>query len=395
MPQYKYIGKNSDNKAVKGKLKAVNENEVYKQLKEEDITAFKINEIKESKRKIYKLKAMQLSEFSRQVGTMLGAGVSIMKAVSLMVERESNSKVKGVYEDVLRTINRGNTLSASMEKCEGSFPDMMINIFKSGEASGKLDKSALKMADYFERNHKLNTKVRNAMTYPLVLFIVTIIVVIIVFTMILPQFFELFDGIEIPLITRIMIGISYGLKTYGIIIAILFGLIILLLVKLYKTDSVRLAIDRRKVKMKRVGKLLSIIYTARFARTLSSLYSSGIVLLDAVKFSSIVTGNKYIESQFPAIMSKIKAGNSLSSAIDVMEGFDPKLKAVIYIGEETGKLDEMLNSIADSFDHDAEAATTRLLTLIEPVMIIIMAVIVGGIMLSVMLPILTMYNNIK
>lgn len=395
MPQYKYVGKNLENKAVKGKLKASSEADAYKQLKDEGITAFKINIIKEKKRKIYKLKAMHLSEFSRQVGTMLGAGVSIMKAISLMAERESNKKVKDVYEEVLKTINRGNTLSVAMEKCEGSFPDMMINIFKSGEASGKLDKSALKMADYFERNHKLNTKVRNAMTYPLVLFVVTIMVVVIVFTVILPQFFELFDGIEIPLITRIMIGISYGLKEYGIIITILFGLIVTFLIKLYKTPRIRLSIDEKKVKMKRAGKLLSIIYTARFARTLSSLYSSGLVLLDAVKFSSIVTGNKYIESQFPAIMSKIKAGNSLSSAIDVMEGFDPKLKAVIYIGEETGKLDEMLNSIADSFDHDAEAATTRLLTLIEPIMIITMAVIVGGIMLSVMLPILTMYNNIK
>lgn len=395
MPQYKYFGKNSENKAVKGKLKANNESDVYKQLKDDGITAFRINEIKEIKKKVYKLKAMQLSEFSRQVGTMLGAGVSIMKAMSLMLERESNKNVKGVYEEVLKTINRGNTLSTSMEKCEGSFPDMMINIFKSGEASGKLDKSALKMADYFERNHKLNTKVRNAMTYPLVLFVVTIMVVIIVFTVILPQFFELFDGIEIPLITRIMIGISYALKEYGIIIAILFVLMGAFLVKLYKTDRVRLAIDEKKVKMKKAGRLLSIIYTARFARTLSSLYSSGLVLLDAVKFSSIVTGNKYIESQFPAIMSKIKAGNSLSSSIDTMEGFDPKLKAVIYIGEETGKLDEMLNSIADSFDHDAEAATTRLLTLIEPVMIVTMAVIVGGIMLSVMLPILTMYNNIQ
>ena len=155
-----------------------------------------------------------------------------------------------------------------------------------------------------------------------------------------------------------------------------------------------MAIDRKKVKMKKIGKLLSIIYTARFSRTLSSLYSSGLVLLDAVNFSAKVTGNRYIESQFPEMISKIKAGNPLSFAIESVEGFDPKLTAVIYIGEETGKLDEMLNSIADSFDHDADAATTRLLTLIEPIMIVSMAVIVGGIMLSVMLPILTMYNNI-
>lgn len=394
MPQYKYSGRNLENKAVRGKLKAKSENDAYKLLKEDGITAYEINILKENEKHKYRLKAPQLCEFSRQIGTMLGAGVSIMKAMTMLRDRETNKKVKTVYEELCSTINRGNTLSASMERCDGVFPEMMINIFKSGEASGKLDKSALKMADYYERNHKLNTKVKNAMTYPLVLCIVTIIVVIIVFTVILPQFFELFEGIEIPLITRIMIGISHALRDYGVLIALVFALSGVFLVKLYKVEKIRLALDHKKVKMKKVGRLLSIIYTARFARTLSSLYSSGLVILDAVHFSSKVTGNRYIESQFPAIISKIKAGNALSYAIESAEVFDPKLAAVIYIGEETGKLDDMLNSIADSFDHDADAAATRLLTLIEPIMIVSMAVIVGGIMLSVMLPILTMYNNI-
>jgi len=394
MPQYRYSGKNLENKTVNGKLKAKGENEAYKLLKEDGITAYNINLLKEHNKSKYKLKAPQLCEFSRQVGTMLGAGVSIMKAMSMLRDRETNKKVKEVYEELCNIINRGNTLSASMERCDGAFPEMIINIFKSGEASGKLDKSALKMADYYERNHKLNTKVKNAMTYPLVLVVVTLMVVIIVFTVILPQFFELFDGIEIPLITRIMIGISHALREYGIFIGLVFVILGVMCVRLYRVDKVRMALDHQKVKMKKIGRLLSIIYTARFARTLSSLYSSGLVLLDAVSFSAKVTGNRYIESQFPAIISKIKAGNSLSFAIESIEGFDPKLTAVIYIGEETGKLDDMLNSIADSFDHDADAATTRLLTLIEPIMIVSMAVIVGGIMLSVMLPILTMYNNI-
>ena len=394
MPKYKYVGTNSKNKAVKGKLSAKSENEAYKLLKEDGITAYNINILKESNKNKYKLKAPQLCEFSRQVGTMLGSGVSIMKTMSMLRDSEVNKKVKKVYEELCNTINRGNTLSTAMETCDVAFPEMMINIFKSGEESGKLDRSAFKMADYYERNHKLNTKVKNAMTYPMVLFVVTIIVVIIVFTVILPQFFDLFEGIEIPLITRIMIGVSHALRDYGILIGLVFFLLGVMSVRLYKVDKVRMAIDRKKVKMKKIGKLLSIIYTARFSRTLSSLYSSGLVLLDAVNFSAKVTGNRYIESQFPEMISKIKAGNPLSFAIESVEGFDPKLTAVIYIGEETGKLDEMLNSIADSFDHDADAATTRLLTLIEPIMIVSMAVIVGGIMLSVMLPILTMYNNI-
>lgn len=394
MPQFRYSGINMKSKAVKGKLMAKSESEAYKLLKEDGITAYNINLLKTHHRNKYKLKAPQLSEFSRQIGTMLGAGVSIMKAMTMMRDRELNKKIKPVYEELCNTINRGNTLSEAMESCEGAFPEIMINIFKSGEASGRLDGSAMKMADYYERNHKLNTKIKNAMTYPAILIVVTILVVIIVFTVILPQFFELFDGIDIPLITRIMINISQALRSYGILIALAAALIVVMCIKLYRVDSIRIRLDYRKIKMRKIGRLLCTIYTARFARTLSSLYSSGLVLLDAVSYSSKVTGNKYIESQFPAIISKIKAGNSLSFSIESLEGFDPKLTSIIYIGEETGKLDDMLSAIADSFDHDADAATTRLLTLIEPIMIIVMAVIVGGIMLSVMLPILTMYNNI-
>lgn len=394
MPEYSYYGKNIDDKYVKGRLIARNQEDVYKQLKENGIFAYKIELLEDLASKNFKLKAIQLSEFSRQVGTMLEAGVSIMKALNMMSERETNEKLKKVYGHLHSLVNRGNTLSEAMEMCENSFPEIMINIFRAGEASGKLDKSALKMAIYYEKEHKLNTKIKNAMIYPVLLLFVTLIVIIGVFTVILPRFFELFQDIEIPKITQVMISISDALINYGFYIAIFAILLIWILFKISRFPSVKLKIDYNKLKLKKIGKLMSIIYTARFARTLSSLYSSGLVILDSVRLSANVIGNKYIESQIPLVVSRVRSGISLSEAVSNVEGFDPKLISVIYIGEESGKLDEMLNTIADSLDYDAQTASTRLLAILEPAMIIFMAVIVGGVILSVMLPILSIYKNI-
>lgn len=394
MPEYSYNGKNIDDKSVKGKIIARNSIDAYRQLKENKIFAYSIKNVEEERNKMYRIKSVQLSDFSRQIGTMLEAGVSIMRALSMMKDRETNVKLRKIYENLYNLVNKGNTLSESMELCGVSFPDIMINIFRAGESSGKLDKSALKMAIYYEKEHKLNTKIKNAMIYPVLLLVVTIFVVIGVFTVILPRFFELFQDIELPQITQVMINISDLFVNYGFLLLIISIINVFILIKIFQIPSVKLKIDYKKIKVKKLGKLMSIVYTARFARTLSSLYSSGLVILDSVKLSSKVTGNKYIESQFPLVISKIRSGSGLSDAISKVDGFDPKLTSVIYIGEESGKLDEMLSTIADSLDYDAQTATTRLLAILEPSMIVLMSVIIGGVIFSVMLPILSMYNNI-
>lgn len=394
MPEYSYNGKKMDDKSVKGKIIARNSIDAYRQLKENKIFAYSIKNVEEEKHKMHRIKSVQLSDFSRQIGTMLEAGVSIMRALSMMKDRETNVKLRKIYENLYNLVNKGNTLSESMELCGVSFPDIMINIFRAGESSGKLDKSALKMAIYYEKEHKLNTKIKNAMIYPALLLIVTIFVVIGVFTVILPRFFELFQDIELPQITQVMINISDLLINYGFLLLIISIINVFILIKIFQIPSVKLKIDYKKIKVKKLGKLMSIVYTARFARTLSSLYSSGLVILDSVKLSSKVTGNKYIELQFPLVISKIRSGSSLSDAISKVDGFDPKLTSVIYIGEESGKLDEMLSTIADSLDYDAQTAMTRLLAILEPSMIVFMSVIIGGVIFSVMLPILSMYNNI-
>jgi len=393
MPTYKYTAKNLQSKLVRGTMEASSADVVRRTLRQKNEFAIKISEVEENKKQ-YKLKPMELSDFSRQVASMMASGITVIRAIRIMEERDIKLPLKKVYSTLYKEIQRGNTLSFAMEATGGSFPELLINMYKAGEASGQMEGTARKMADHYEKEHKLNGKIKSAMTYPAILFVVTIMVVILIFTLILPQFFTLFEGIELPAITQLMINISSSLTNYWLFYII--GVLILVVITsfLLTIPSVKQGLDQFKLKIPQIGKLLKIIYTARFARTLSSLYSSGLAMINALNISGSIVGNTYLQSQFPKAIAQVRNGEPLSASIGTIKGFDPKLVSTIYIGEESGNLDEMLETVADAFDYEAEMATTRLVTFIEPIMIIIMAVIVGGIMLSVMLPIMTLYQNI-
>lgn len=393
MPIFKYTAKNIKSELIRGTLEATDTDTVRRLLREDELFLIKIKEMEITK-KPYKLKSSELSDFSRQIAGMLGSGISVIRAIKIMEERDVKPAIKKVYEVIYEEIQRGNTLSEAMEVSGGSFPDLMINIYKAGEASGQLELSARKMADHYDKEYKLKGKIKSAMTYPIILFGVTILVVIMVFTLILPQFFDLFEGIELPAITKLMLVISNSLTQYSLFYII--GVLIIIASALYlrSVPKIRLALDRFKLKIPKVGRLLQTIYTARFARNLSSLYSSGLSMINALNIGGTTVGNAFIQSQFAEVVDWVRRGEPLSSAIETVDGFDAKLVATIYIGEESGRLDEMLENVSNAFDYEAEMATTRLVTFIEPVMIIFMAFIVGAIILSVMLPIMTLYQNI-
>ncbi|UYO63066.1 type II secretion system F family protein [Acetobacterium wieringae] len=393
MPVYKYTAKNLQSQLIKGTMEATSPELVRRTLRQNNEFALHIQEIQEH-HQVYKLKPMEISDFSRQIASMLGSGITMIRAIKIMEERDIKPAIKKVYGVLYQEIQRGNTLSYAMEATGGSFPELLINMYKSGEASGQMEGTARKMADHYEKEHKLRGKIKSAMTYPIILFVITIMVVVLIFTLILPQFFTLFEGIELPAITQLMINISNSMTTYWYIYLI--GLLIFIVLGgfLVTVPQIKKALDQFKLKIPKIGKLMKIIYTARFARTLSSLYSSGLAMINALTISGATIGNSYLESQFPQAIEQVRNGEPLSASIQTIEGFDAKLVSTIYIGEESGNLDSMLESVADSFDYEAEMATARLVTFIEPIMIIIMASIVGAIILSVMLPIMTLYQNI-
>lgn len=395
MPDFKYKGINSKNKRVKGTMHANTRKELHASLKEENIFVYEAVEVVDKKVKsLYKLKSKELTDFSRQIGTMQGAGIPVIKAIAIMSERDSNPKIKEVYAHILSVINKGNTLSEGMESCNGSFPTLMINMFKAGEVSGRLDESAMKMAKYYEGENKIHGKIRNAMAYPTILAIVTVAVVLILFTFVLPVFLEMYEdnGADLNILTSMLLNFSTFLTTNWLFVTLFSVAALAVTNTMLKLYPVAFQVDKMRLKVPKIGPLVSIIYTARFARTLSSLYSSGITMVEAVEISAKVIGNRYLESQFNAIITKIRAGQSLSQSMEGMDGIDMKLNASIYIGEESGRLDTMLASIAEEYEYEADVAIDRMLTYIEPLMIVIMGLIIGPVLVAVMLPMYGMYT---
>ena len=257
-----------------------------------------------------------------------------------------------------------------------------------------LDKTSMKLATQFDKDNKLQNKIKSAMLYPMILVVVTIFVVVVVFTFILPNFFDLFGDAPIPLITQIMFGISKAMIAYWewFIIGIL--IFVCVITMSMRVSKVRFAWDKFKVHCPKVGYLTKIIYTARFARSMSSLYTSGVSMLNSLVLAKETINNVYIASQFDEVIRQVRDGTNLSQAISTVDGFDPKLASSVYIGEESGKLDQTLLNIADDFDYEAELATEKMVTLLQPLMIIILGLIIGAIMVSVILPLYSSYSTI-
>ena len=396
MADFFYNAKDLNNKIVEDTIEAKNENELMKNLRSQNLFLLSYKQINKKTQSAtsYKLKSIELADFARQISSMVSSGITIARALQIIKNRDIKPKLKNVYEQLHQSIQNGNVLSDAMRECKNSFPLLMINMFAAGEASGKLDKTAMKMALYYEKEHRLNSKIKSAMAYPMILLILTICVVIIIFTFVLPSFFDLFVDIDLPLITKFVLFISNSITSYWHYIIISLIVLTIALLKIIKIPTVAFVIDKFKLRIPKIGRLLKTIYTARFARTLSSLYTSGISMINAVELSANVIGNRYVTAQFDQVIQMIKNGEFISTSIEIIDGFDPKLKTIMYIGEESGKLDEMLTSISDNLEYESEMATNRLVTYIEPIMIVFMAVIIGTIILSVILPIIDLYQSI-
>lgn len=396
MPKYKYTARDAAGKKIRGQISASGEEALYDLLKNKNQYLISCSPVQKEKKGTSRLKTMQLSEFCRQLGTMLAAGVPLVRALSLMLADETlKPGQKALYEEMLRSIRRGNSFSETMQQQGDAFPELLINMFRAAEESGNMEKTAMRMAEHYQKEYRQNAKIRSATLYPRILCGVTLIVLIILFCYIMPEFTEVFADMELPAITVALLAFSDFLLTkwfwvLGGAAAAYLGIKGLLLL-----PKVRLQADRLKLKLPKLGALLRTIYTARFARTLCSLYTSGLPIVAALQVGRNTIGNRYLESQFDAVIASVKRGEALSAALGQVDGFHRKLAGTVAIGEETGSLDTMLISAADSFEYDADLAVTKMIGYLEPAMIIVMALAVGLIMVSVMLPLLNMYAQIE
>ena len=271
MPQFRYIAKNMEGKTMRGVLEASGENVLQQQLKEQGLFLIEAKDVRGSK-KAYKFSSAQLAEFCREMSTLLASGVSIVRALEITADEEGlAASRRSVYLEILSELKKGTSLSEAMEM-GGNFPELMLGMIRSGEGSGNIDAVMARLSLHYERENRLKQQVRSAMTYPAVLLVMSVAVVILIVTFILPQFEELFSEMEsLPMVSRWYLALF---------MVFVIGLLLRIILKIYR---VRRTVDFIKVRMPVIGKLNKVIYTARFARTLSSLYSSGMPIVAALQ----------------------------------------------------------------------------------------------------------------
>ena len=394
MPEYKYQAQDSKGKIVKGKAEAFDETDLQRRFHESGLLLLEAKPIKKNMA-LKPLKKLKLADFTRQLGTLIKAGVTLIKAIEIIAHDESISDYEiQLYLRLRDRIVQGVALSVAMEELEPAFPPLLIFMIRAAETSGTLDTTCLRLAEQYTSEAQLEQTAKNSLTYPKILSALIVIVVAILFGYVLPQFEEIFATLpELPLPTRILMAISDFVAHKWYILAIAVVLIVIFGKMVIKIPAVRLVIDHIKV-MGKWGKLTKVIYSARFARTMSSLYSSGIPIHSCIEISRSTIGNSYIEAQFDEVERKVAGGMPLSSALLDVNGFVSKLPATIKVGEETGMLGNMLQSVADDLDFYSKQALLKLTSYIEPVMIVVMAVVVGFIMISIIQPIYQSYQTI-
>ncbi len=397
MPRYRYTATNAAGRTVRGTAEAPTMEALYIQLrdtKDEYMTAAK--EDTDGTVAFRAMKTARLADFCRNLGTLLAAGVPLVRAFRIMAdERGLDIRTKALYEAVLSDLKRGVPLSDAMSHCAPAFPELLLAMTRSAETTGSIDESFLRMGSYYDREHRMNQQVGNSMMYPLILAVLTVGVLVVLMTFVIPQFKDMFDQMEsLPFLTELLFSVSDLVAAHWLSMALCIFVLVMGLRVLMTLPAVRLQWDWLSLHAPIVGKLNRKICTARFARTLSNLYSGGVPIIATLIAARDAVDNTWIASQFDAVLRNVRAGHSLSETLSAVDGFEKKMSASIAVGEETGKLDSLLATISETLDYEAESATKRLVTLLEPLMIVIMAVIVGCVVVAVIMPIYLSYGTI-
>lgn len=390
---FRYTAKDIDGRTVRGTMEAADYDALYAQLLEQGLYPQRVTG-RGADRRPRTLRPQELSDLCRQLSTLLASGVSLVRALTIISQDEGISAgLRRVYESVLSEVRKGSSLSDALE-AQQVFPALMLGMIRAGEGSGRLDRVAERLAVHYEKAHQMNQQVKSALMYPMILAVLSVAVVIVTF--VLPQFSDLFSTMDsLPAVTLALMAFSDFMVTKWYLLLLGLAALAAALRALRRVPSVRLALDRGKLTMPVFGPLHRIICTARFARTISSLYASGLPIITALQTARDTIGNAYIVSQFDAVLAQVRSGVSLSAALESVDGFQRKLCSSIAVGEETGQLDSMLDSIADSMEYDAQQASRRMMTILEPMLIVLMAFVVGFIIIAVMSPIIGSYSAIE
>ena len=397
---YRYRAVSQTGEIIEGAYEASDEKNVLEMLKSNKYLPIKIEKDVSANSQITifssKVKKKDLAVFCRQFYTMLNAGIGIIKCVDILEQQTENKTLVSTLSNVHEDIQKGQTLSQSMSKHENVFPHILINMVEAGEISGNLDAVIERMSLHFEKESKMDNKIKAAMMYPLILSIVSISVVIFLLIAVMPTFIGMFEssGQALPLPTQILLNISNSLTQYWYLFLVLIITFMTLIMYYKKTIKGKRFFDGLKLKIPLIKSNSKKIITSRFTRTLSTLIASGIPLLATIQIVGKVVGNSVIEEKMDKALDDVRRGVTLSKAISDIEVFPVMVKSMIKIGEESGNLDEILNKTADFYDDEVEASLQKMTALIEPIMMVVMAIIIGFIVIAIAMPMFDMVNTI-
>jgi type IV pilus assembly protein PilC len=401
MPMFEYTAKNATSgQILKGTLDVPTKDEVIAFIRKNRMILVSAREAPAKVRMPSFKKGVSTRDvviFTRQFATMINAGLPLVQSLSILAQQTENKTLKEVTKQVVYDVEAGNTLADALSKHPRAFPDLYVNMVAAGEAGGILDTILLRLATFLEKNDALVRKVKGALVYPAVIISVAVIAVAVLLIFVIPTFSSMFASVNmtLPLPTRIVIGASQFLLRYwyimiGVILVGAFGLR-----SYYSTPGGKKAIDGGLLRAPVLGDLLRKSAVSRFTRTLGTLISSGVSILDGLEITAKTAGNRVIHDAIMQSRQSIAGGETIAGPLQTSGVFPPMVISMISVGEQTGGLDEMLAKIADFYDAEVDVAVSALLSLMEPVMIVVLGVIVGGMVVAMYLPIFDMVNAIQ
>ena len=357
-------------------------------------TVIKFTKIASAEQQGKALSLKLVGNFCSQLGAILKAGLPLASALDMLYGKTETGPLKKSIGKIYEMVQKGNSLSDALAEQGKAYPTLMLNMVKAGEMSGDLDVTLNKLADHFAKEQRTKNAVKAALRYPKMLAIITLGVVILMVAVVLPKMTSTMDPNNLPGLTKALLGLSDFILDNFIFIAIgvLFLIIVIPMIK--NIEKVRYTLDKWKITMPKVGKLMRMVYTARFARSLATLYEGGIQLIDAMQMCTAIVGNVYISDKMEDAIYRVKKGESISKAMGSINVFDPMLTSMIFVGEESGVLGDVLIRVADYFDEESDNATKALTALLEPIMLVVMAGVIVLIILAILLPMFSSYDSI-
>jgi len=430
MPKFSYVAMDSRGKETKGTLDVSNQNEAIGRLKEMGFFPTKVVEVDKTKEKgdgktkaakggapakkggalsvnlnikipglSGKVKGKVLTAFTRQLATLVDAGLPLLRGLRVLEKQERNKTLKDIIGQLALSIEGGSTFSEGLAQHPKVFNRLYVNMVKAGELGGVLEVVLSRLADFMEKAQKIKGKVIAAMFYPVAVMIVAVIILAVLMIFVVPKFKDIFKdmlpGKPLPGFTRFVLGVSDAIANNFIVTSICAVVVIVGFVTFIKTRFGRRLWDRFKLNMPILGAILSKVAISRFTRTLGTLVSSGVPILQALTIVKETSGNVIVGSAVSAVHESVKEGETITAPLEASKVFPPMVVSMVDVGEQTGALPEMLMKIADNYDEEVDNAVAAMTSLLEPVMIVFLAVIVGSIVIALFLPLIALMDGLS